>query len=580
MDDSASRRTEVLIVGAGPAAHAFVAHLLGDPCDDIRVTVIGDEGRLPYDRTRLYRLVRGDDPADLDLDRGVFRDDRVRLIRDDRVRKIDRKLRRVRTRSGRVYMYDVLVLATGRHPVRPTLDGAGLPGCFTFQSAADASALRAHVHAPRGEQWRRPRATVVGDGPGGFAAALALAESGVEVAVVHERGDHADPGRRASAAVDALLRDRGIAVRRSTRITRIDADESGAVASIEFHDGSFARTDAVVFAPAVRPRDELARNAGLTVVPGGGVLVDADGRTSDPHILAVGSVAVAADDEPGQRAPGGGGRVADRMREAVATTRTRWLTTIVRAGGVEFTDLRSSPDGETVGVVVPLADAPGRIAGDLLLSEDGRVLLGATVLGDEDRLAALRAAADDGARARAVSELLREHESAVTCGHALLTGPSPVTAVTERREHGLSGLAEFPESAECAFCARAVARRLIARAGAVAIGSGRRGVPERGPVGRPRTRETVLGVTLAVAGELSGAQLVLIGRLADEHGLRVRPSDGGVLELRGASAAEVPAVLGRLRAAGLEAATRDGGGRFVEARTTGSVTRRREESPA
>ncbi|MFD7870972.1 hypothetical protein ACFV3I_10775 [Microbacterium sp. NPDC059771] len=30
-------------------------------------------------------------------------------------------------------------------------------------------------------------------------------------------------------------------------------------------------------------------------------------------------------------------------------------------------------------------------------------------------------------------------------------------------------------------------------------------------------------MTLAVAGELSGAQLVLIGRLAEEHGLRVRP---------------------------------------------------------
>src|SRR5205823_6825604 len=56
---------------------------------------------------------------------------------------------------------------------------------------------------------------------------------------------------------------------------------------VVFEDGGVVGTDVVVFAAGVRPRDELARAAGLAVGARGGVVVDEACRTSDPHIWAV-----------------------------------------------------------------------------------------------------------------------------------------------------------------------------------------------------------------------------------------------------------------------------------------------------
>ncbi len=101
MNDTSVPVREILVVGAGMAAHRFVERLLRDPGVDVRVTVIGDEEHGPYDRSGLVDLLSGGDVATLQLDRSVFRDDRVRLIRDDRVLHLDPKSRTARTRSRR-----------------------------------------------------------------------------------------------------------------------------------------------------------------------------------------------------------------------------------------------------------------------------------------------------------------------------------------------------------------------------------------------------------------------------------------------------------------------------------------------
>ncbi|MCB8044538.1 FAD-dependent oxidoreductase [Microbacterium oxydans] len=94
-----------------------------------------------------------------------------------------------------------------------------------------------------------------------------------------------------AGVLQSALADRGIAVRTRTRTTRLDADDSGAVTALEFQDGTFQRADVVLFTVGVRPRDELARNAGLGVHAQGGVIIDDRCVTSDPHILAIGEAA-------------------------------------------------------------------------------------------------------------------------------------------------------------------------------------------------------------------------------------------------------------------------------------------------
>ena len=60
---------------------------------------------------------------------------------------------------------------------------------------------------------------------------------------------------------------------------------------VRLSDGDIIDAGLVVFAAGVRPRDELARAAGLDVAERGGVLTDLSCATEDSNIYAVGEVA-------------------------------------------------------------------------------------------------------------------------------------------------------------------------------------------------------------------------------------------------------------------------------------------------
>src|SRR5690606_34455080 len=60
----------------------------------------------------------------------------------------------------------------------------------------------------------------------------------------------------------------------------------------------------VVFSAGIRPRDALARECDLEVAPRGGVLVDEQCRTADPHVFAIGECAAPGGTMYGLVAPG------------------------------------------------------------------------------------------------------------------------------------------------------------------------------------------------------------------------------------------------------------------------------------
>ncbi|WEK59853.1 MAG: nitrite reductase large subunit NirB [Candidatus Microbacterium colombiense] len=385
---------EILIVGAGMVAHRLVESLLSRAGSDLRVTVIGDEDRHPYDRVGLTGFFSGATPEDLTLDRSVFDDDRVQLVPNDRVLRIDRAARTVTTRSRRTFDYDTLVLATGSYAARVAVDGADLPGCFVYRTLDDVEALRGFVQERSEMLGRQLRGAVIGGGLLGLEAAGALQDLNVDTTVVQ----YSD--RLMSAQLDAagggmlrrLLEARGITVRTDSRTTRLDPDESGAVTALEFQDGSFERADVVVFTVGVRPRDELARNASLEVHPRGGVIIDERCVTSDSDILAIGEVANYEDRCVGLVAPG------YAMAEVVATR--------ILGGDASFPGYDESAKLKLSGVdVASFGDAMARtphaldvvyadpVAGvykKLVLSDDAQVLLGVILVGDASAYGALR----------------------------------------------------------------------------------------------------------------------------------------------------------------------------------------------
>src|SRR5438445_299191 len=84
----------------------------------------------------------------------------------------------------------------------------------------------------------------------------------------------------------------GVAVHTGVSAKRVLTDETGRAMGLQLSDGGALDASLIVFSAGVRPRDELARAAGLAVGPRGGIQIDSRCRTSNPDIYAIGECAL------------------------------------------------------------------------------------------------------------------------------------------------------------------------------------------------------------------------------------------------------------------------------------------------
>lgn len=385
----------VLVVGAGMVAHRFVESLLRRDDGAWRVTVVGEEGRAPYDRVGLSSLFDGASADDLALPHGVVDGHpRVTFLPGDPVTRIDRERRTARTASGTTLPWDRLVLATGSYAARLTVDGFDLPGCFVYRTLDDVEGIRSFVARRRDELGRDLVGMVIGGGLLGLEAAGALQGQGVATTVVQasSRLMPAQLDERGAQSLRRLLEARGLGVRTDAVTTRLDPDASGRVSGLEFRDGGYAPVDVVVFTVGVRPRDELAREAGLALDPRGGVVIDAGCATSDPAVLAIGEVASFDGRAVGLVAPGYAMAevAATRLLGGEATFPGFDDSTKLKLSGV---DVASFGDafGRTPGALdVVYADPVAGVYKKLVLSDDAATLLGGVLVGDAAAYGSLR----------------------------------------------------------------------------------------------------------------------------------------------------------------------------------------------
>jgi len=174
--------------------------------------------------------------------------------------------------------YDALVLATGAAPMVPAIPGSSR--ALVLRDISDMTAIQSAV-----DDGARS-AVVLGGGFVGLELAENLTAREVEVTVV-ELADQVLPPLDPELAevVAQRLAEAGVRLRTGQAAAAIHAGQ------VELTDGSLLPTDLVVSAIGVRPESTLARDAGLAIGQRGGIVVDAQQRTSDPAIFAVGDVA-------------------------------------------------------------------------------------------------------------------------------------------------------------------------------------------------------------------------------------------------------------------------------------------------
>ncbi len=372
----------LVVVGNGMVGQRLVEALRErDTAGSWAVTVLAEERRPAYDRIRLSAFFDGVPEQELTF----ATPDGVDLRLGEPALAVDRTGRVVSTRDGG-YGYDALVLATGSYPFVPPIDGAQRPGCFTYRTLDDLVAIREYATGKR-------TGAVIGGGLLGLEAANALRLLGLQTHIV-EFAPRLMP-LQVDEAGGAMLRryveDLGLRVHLGAATTAIRGGPDGAVRGLTLADGTWIPADIVVIAAGVRPRDELARAAGLAVGARGGVVVDEACRTEDSSVYAIGECAEIGGRCYGLVVPGYAMAevVADRLLGGTARFPGADTSTKLKLLGVDVASFGSAL--ETGALDVVYADPANRVYAKLVLSDDARTLLGGVLVGDASAYPTLRA---------------------------------------------------------------------------------------------------------------------------------------------------------------------------------------------
>lgn len=289
MKKPVSKASGVVIVGGGLAA-ARTAEQLRKSGYTEPVTIVSDEQHLPYDRPPLSKDVLHDSGrgiGDVTLKPAEFyADNDIALRLGAAAQSVDTAAKTLTLADGFVLDYDDLVIATGLEPKRipsfPDLDGIRV-----LRSFDEAVALREHAASAR-------RAVIIGAGFIGCEVAASLRKLGVEVVLVEPQPAPLAGvlGEQIGELVARLHRGEGVDVRTGVGVAEVlGSDDPGAAAVIGviLSDGSELDADLVVVGIGSRPATDWLVGSGVTL--DNGVICDEVGRTSDPHVWALGDVA-------------------------------------------------------------------------------------------------------------------------------------------------------------------------------------------------------------------------------------------------------------------------------------------------
>lgn len=212
----------------------------------------------------------------------------IRICTDTQVLGIDREQQRIsvcnlKTEQQRFERYDALVLSTGSQSIWPEIEGLDLPGVHVLRTIPDSRKIKAELNQIQS-------AIVMGAGYLGLELAENLKKSKVDVTVLQSSSQVMSSLDRemASYVADHLI-DHGIKLKLSSKAKLIEQTANQSLI-VTLESDEQLTVNAVMISVGVKPRAELALQAGLELGEYGGIRVNEYLQTSDPHIWAVGDV--------------------------------------------------------------------------------------------------------------------------------------------------------------------------------------------------------------------------------------------------------------------------------------------------
>ncbi len=376
-------KMKLVIIGNGMVGHRFIDDFIEKAnLDEYEITVFCEEPRVAYDRVHLSSYFSHHTADELSLVKdGFYAKHSIKVLLGERAISINRQEKVIYSQTGRVVNYDKLIMATGSYPWVPPIKGNEGPDCFVYRTIEDLDAIESSAR-------RSQVGVVVGGGLLGLEAAGALKALGIETHVVEFSS--VLMAEQLDAQGGQMLRDKieniGVKVHTSKNTQEIVRGGGNARNTMKFADGTSLEVDLIVFSTGIRPQDKLAQQCGLKIGARGGVAINNQCKTSDNDVYAIGECASWEDKLFGLVAPG-----YNMAKVAVDDILGRENV---------FSGADLSAKLKLLGVdVASIGDANGRTPNSksyvylneqesvykrIVVSEDGKQLLGAVLVGDTE----------------------------------------------------------------------------------------------------------------------------------------------------------------------------------------------------
>jgi nitrite reductase (NADH) large subunit len=379
----AASKSKIVVLGNGMVGYKFLEKLIAKSSKDtFDIVVFGEEPRPAYDRVHLSeyfgeKTIEELTMAPLDW----YFDNHIKLHLGDPVQQILPAEKKIVSLHGVQLSYDYLVMASGSAAFVPPINGVEKDGVFVYRTIEDLDLMK---------DWAKKskKGAVIGGGLLGLEAAKAMLDLGIPDTTVIEFASKLMPRQideQGSALLKSKLESLGLSIRLSTNTTLIEGEDK--ITGMTFADGSRIDVDMLVISAGIKPRDEVAKASGLAVGPRGGIVVNDQLQSSDPHIFAIGECALHNGMIYGLVAPG------YEMADIVASN--------ILGGSKEFKAYDMSTKLKLIGVDVasfgdPFISEPNckticytdnskGIYKRVNISSDGKELLGGILVGDAEQ---------------------------------------------------------------------------------------------------------------------------------------------------------------------------------------------------
>lgn len=201
----------------------------------------------------------------------------IRTILGQKAIDVDVKGQEIRTPDN-IFRYDKMILATGGLGLLPRIKGLEKIGVFALKKLQDVQSVSG---------FEAKRATVIGSGPIGVEAAVALRKKGLEVSLI-EIMDRVLPrifDEKPASILGEILCDQGIQVSTGEKVLEILGREYVQGVATDKREIS---CDMVVMGAGVRPNVDLAKKMGCEIGSLGGIKTNEFLMTSLQDIYACG----------------------------------------------------------------------------------------------------------------------------------------------------------------------------------------------------------------------------------------------------------------------------------------------------